>query len=78
MRYSNLLKINFDELCTCPQIFGYSGVKEFWKFLQYLTGKYNRSTLDGTPEEVFVFHEALEIVKADFFSGICPKCKNKK
>jgi len=72
-----LLKINFDELCTCPQIFGFSGVKEWWDFLQELTGKYNRSTLDGTPEEVFVYGEVLKIVKNDFFSGICPKCKKK-
>jgi len=71
------LKINFDELCTCPQIYGYSSVKEFWEFLQYLRGKYYRSTVDGTPEEVYNFYEAWQIVKADFFSGICPKCKKR-
>jgi len=69
------MKIKFDKICSCLQLQGYDGLKEWWELRKRMERKMKLARI-YEPEKYEAYKDVLEIVKQDGkrIMKDCEKC----
>lgn len=70
------MKMKFDKICSCLQLQGYDGLKEWWELRKKYEVKITSSFVYGKLDEVFYAQQVLEIIIQDGkrIMKDCEKC----
>ena len=60
-----MTKIIFDKLCTCSELQGYGGMKEWWELRKRFYHEKNIARVNGDLEKAFNYEQASQIVIQD-------------